>query len=100
MAFAQVQRRSRRLSDHGHEGPVEKGAEIRTKLRLELERSTTRPQRKRLLRSTTTVIPRAGRPRARIPARLCCDVDAVADFLPLACERVVSEYGRAATGRN
>src|SRR5437773_12403335 len=56
MAFAQVQRRSWRLSNNGHQGSVEEGAEIRTKRRLELERSTAYPHSKRLLRGSTAVV--------------------------------------------
>src|SRR6266550_2804424 len=56
MAFAQVQRRSWRLSNNGHQGSVEEGAEICTKRRLELERSTAYPHSKRLLRGSTAVV--------------------------------------------
>src|SRR5205823_4405166 len=56
MAFAQVQRQSWRLSNNGHQGSVEEGAEICTKRRLELERSTACPHSKRLLRGSTAVV--------------------------------------------
>src|SRR6266404_3483738 len=56
MALAQVQCRSWRLPNNGHQGSVEEGAEICTKRRLELERSTACPRCKRVLRGSTAVV--------------------------------------------
>src|SRR6266404_937905 len=55
MALTSVQCRPWRLSNNGHQGPAEEGAEICAKRRLELERSTACPHCKRLLRGPTAV---------------------------------------------